>query len=116
MTLEIRKYQGSASITGTEYSAPNAANYSSGSPIVADGIFTAMFDLVNLAAGDEFLFTVYDKVDGTNQRVIYQATKTGAQSQAFVMPPLPLGDGWDISLKKVNGTNRTIYWRITKVS
>lgn len=80
-------------------------------------ILQAMLDLANLAAGDQYEFKLYEKVDGANARVVYQAVVTGVQSPPiFPMPAFIVGAGWEVSAKKLAGTDRVIGWSLNKVT
>jgi flagellar hook-associated protein 3 FlgL len=61
-------------------------------------------------AGDQLQVRVYEKVRSADtQRVIEEWILTGAQSKPiFVTPPLTLKHGWDFTLDKLAGTDRTI--------
>lgn len=83
-----------------------------------DGIFQCFVDLHALAAGDTFLFKVYEKVlSGSTQFAVFQAYFTGAQAQPnWVSPSLILLHGWDMTLKKIAGTDRSIDWSIRAIT
>ena len=107
-------YSNSASIGSTEYSCPNAST--SLTPITDDGVYQVFLDTANLASGDQFQLRVYEKVtSGGTQRVVYEAILTGGGYATYVFPSLVLLHGWDVTLKKLAGTDRTIYWSIRKV-
>jgi hypothetical protein len=79
-------------------------------------VLQPFIDLVNsgMAAGDQFQLTVYEKINGGTQSVVYRATFTGVQSDQPSLPALIVGEGWDITLKKLAGTDRTIAWSLRK--
>ena len=83
----------------------------------SDGVFQAFLDLNALVAGDEFEFKVYEKVQsGSTQRAVYSARFVGVQGQPnWTSPSLVLIHGWDMTLKKIAGTDRNIDWSIRKV-
>ncbi len=83
-----------------------------------DGVFQAFIDLNALAAGDSFQFRVYEKtLSGSTQRVVYNAVITGSQAHpVWVSPSLVLMHGWDMTLKKLAGTDRAIDWSIRSVA
>lgn len=114
--MALSKTDGSGTIGATEFSAPANANYSSGSPQTADVMLQAWFDLATLAAGDEYQFRVYEKVNGGTQRVAWQASAFGVQTQLLVLPSLILMDAWDVTVKKISGTDRVINWSLRQVS
>ena len=82
----------------------------------ADCILQALIDFAALQAGDEYRVRIYEKIDGTTVRVIYEATVIGVQSQQFAAPAFVLGSGWEVSVAKIAGTDRTIAWSLNKVT
>lgn len=83
-----------------------------------DGVFQCFLDLNALAAGDVFEFKVYEKVlAGSTQRLVYYAQFAHVQaSPVWVSPSLILLHGWDMTLKKLSGTDRAIDASIRKVA
>jgi hypothetical protein len=83
-----------------------------------DGVYQGFFDVSTLAAGDQFQFRIYEKAQAADtQRVVYEAILTGAQAQPiFVSPSLVLIHGWDMTWKKLAGTDRLIDGSIRKVA
>lgn len=85
----------------------------------SDGVFQLWLDLSAIsAAADEFQIKGYEKVQaGDTQRVFLQANVLGPQSPPnWVSPSFILMNGWDFTLKKIAGTDRTITWSIRKVA
>lgn len=108
-------YGDSATIGTTEYSLPNDST--TPATITDDGVYQLWLDLSNMAAGDQYLLQVKEKVISTgSQRVVFTATFTGAQSEAYVAPSLILMHGWDMTLDKLAGTDRSIAWSIRKIA
>ena len=117
MPLTLAEFDDSATISDTEYSLPADAAYNIGSPQTADGIYTPWLDLNAMAAGDQFIFRLYEKVNASGtQRLVYSSVFTNAQNTIWTGPPLPLGIGWDMTIQKLAGTNRSIGWRISRAS
>lgn len=118
MAFTLSQYESSATISTTERSLP--ADTTTGVPTsqTDDGYYQALLDLNALAAGDEFIFQVYEKVQSAGtQRLVDSITFVGSQSRKhFLTIAFPLGHGWDMTLKKVSGTDRAIAWRISKVA
>lgn len=110
-------YADSATIGSTEYSCPNDANYSSGSPITTVGIYQVFIDSPAMAAGDQFEIKVYRKVNSGSSaaRVIHKATLDGA-SGPLVLPSLVLRHAWDITIKKLAGTDRAFEWSLEQIA
>lgn len=74
-----------------------------------NGSFCIFLDLDALAAGDEFEVRCLEKVisSGT-QREVWKASLTTSSEPIYVSPMIPLAHGWDFTLKKISGTDRTI--------
>ena len=79
-----------------------------------DGVFQPFIDLNALAAGDVFEFRVYEKVlTAGTQRLVYSAAFAGPQGNpVWAGPSLMLLFGWDMTLIKISGTDRSIDWSI----
>jgi hypothetical protein len=111
-------YTGSYTVTTEEYSLPNAGAYSSANGITTDGIYQVFLDLSAIAAGDEFELKVYEKAtSGGTQRLCYIKTFAGTCAMPInVTPSLILLHGWDVTLKKIAGTDRSLSWSIRKAA
>jgi len=104
-------YEGSASITGTEYSCPNASTTLT--PITDQGTVQVFLDLGDMVAGDQLEIKIKEKVrSGGTQRTIYSAILTGTMADNWVSPALVLMYGWDVTLKTLAGTSITVEWSI----
>lgn len=108
-------YTGTATISTTEYSLPGASTTLQS--ITTDGVYQVFIDFGALAAGDEYEIKVKEKVTAAGtQRTVYSGFIAGVQgSPAWASPSLILLHGWDITVKKVAGTDRSISWSIRKV-
>jgi hypothetical protein len=106
----------SASISGTEYYL--ASDSTTPTYQTTDGIYQLFLDLSALAAADQFRVRLYEKYDsGGTTRLVDEWIFTGAQSKPGVfLPAFTLGEGWEFSLYKIAGTDRTIYWSIRKIA
>lgn len=74
------------------------------------GIYGLMIDPVEaaLAKGDYFQVAIYEKVlSGGTQRKVFSTIVGNAQAEPWIIPPLMLRHGWDMTLKKVAGTDRS---------
>lgn len=109
-------FTGTETVTNTEWSM--TTDSSGPDTETSDGVFQAFIDLNALAAGDLFEFKVYEKVlTGSTQRLAMVATFAGAQAEpVWVSPSLILMNGWDMTLIKVSGTDRSIDWSIRRVA
>lgn len=104
----------SATIGTAEYflaSDSTAATYQT-----TDCILQTFLDLSNLAAGDEYRIKFYERVNAGTVRAFYQATVIGAQAELWVSPAFIVGDGWEVSLAKIAGTDRSIAWSLRKIT
>lgn len=109
-------YSGSETIGTTEHSL---STDTSGPDVdTNDGVYQCFLDLSALAAGDVFVFKVYEKVlSSSTQRLIYSAMFAGVQgAPVWTSPSLILLHGWDMTLDKIAGTDRNIDWSIRKVA
>lgn len=117
MTITIAAFEGSETVSASEWSLTTGT--AGPDSETSDGIFQAFVDLAALAAGDVFEFKAYETVataSGT-RRLIYSARFAGAQAApVWVSPTLVLGVSWDMTLKKISGTDRALVWRIAKVA
>ena len=110
--------ESSASITTTERSLP--ADTTTGVPTsqTTECYMQVWLDLNLLVAGDEFELAFYEKVQtaGT-QRAVQRVTVSGTQgTPIYVHPPLHLRNGYDVTLKKLTGTDRVINWSLRRTA
>lgn len=108
-------YSGTATIGTTEFSLVSGST-----TLAADtttGVFQVYIDTANIAAGDQFEFWVKEKViSGGTQRIVYESYMTGAMADTYVYPTLILMHGWDVTVKKISGTDRSLSWSIRQVA
>lgn len=100
---------GPATIGVTEYSLANASTVLT--PKTTAVYLTPYIDLSAMAAGDQFRIRVYEKANGV-QFVIWEGYPTGAQAQAFSLPAMQVSEGWDVTIKKIAGTDRAVGWSL----
>ena len=81
-------------------------------------MYQVLLDLSALAAGDQFELKLYEKIVSTGtQRLVETWTFSGAQSRPiFAAPSMILLHGWDMSLKRIAGSDRSIGWSIRQVA
>lgn len=105
----------SATIGSTEYflaSDSTTATYQT-----SDFGLELWLDLSALAGGDTFVLSLYEKVNGGTARVYSTTTYTDAQTPANKRIECGLvGEGWECSLQKTGGTDRSISWSIRTVA
>jgi hypothetical protein len=106
------------SISTTEISIVSGT--SSLQTITTAGVYQLWVDPVGaaMAKGDEFEIKIYEKVEATGgtKRVVFSARLSDAQSELFVTPTLILMNGWDMTLKKIAGTDRNFDASIRKIA
>lgn len=115
MATVTELYSGTATIGTTEHSLTN--NSSTIATRTDDGPIQVWLELHNLAAGDEYELRVYEEVlSSSTQRLVYRHYFRGAQSEPVaVTPSLLVTHGWDVTLDKLAGTDRSISWSIRTV-
>jgi|SRR6478736_4775783 len=117
MALNNALYSQSAqTISSTEYSL--TANSTSLATVTTVAVISVWIDVNALAAGDEFELAILEKaVSGGTQRRMVIATLVGAQADPlFVTAGWQVGVGWDVTLKKIAGTDRAFSWTIRSIS
>lgn len=117
MTITIAAFEGSETVGTTEHSL--TTDTAGPDTETSDGIFQVFIDLSALAPGDVFEFKTYETVatSAGTQRAVYSARFADAQgTPIWTSPTLVLGVGWDMTLKKISGTDRAIAWRAAKVA
>jgi hypothetical protein len=115
MATITENFQNSATITTTERFL--ASNSTTATYQTTDGVYQLWLELNNLANGDEFQVRVYEKISsGGTARIAMEWTISHAQTQPlYVTPSLILIHGWEFSLTKLAGTDRSIAWSIRSV-
>lgn len=83
-----------------------------------DGYFELIVDdRANMAKGDEFQITVYEKcLTGGTKKVLFRTSIADVQSELFAFPGRILMHGWDMTLKKIAGTDRAFDASIRQVA
>ncbi len=114
--MAITEYKtGSATIGTTEYSCVTPGTTLAND--TTDGVYQVFIDTGNMVAGDQFRLKVYEKVtSGGTKREIYAAVLTGAMTDNWVSPSLILMHGWDVTIQKLAGTDRSFSWSIRQVA
>lgn len=116
MTLS-EKYAGSNGTWGTEFSL--SAGSTSIQARTSAGLYAAWIDSTNLARGDVYVLRAYEKVvSGGTQRIAFAALIPGmglAPDKLWTCPPLMLLNGWDFTLQRLTGSDRTIEYSIKAV-
>ena len=81
------------------------------------GYFTLVINPVAMAQGDEYLVTLYEKAaTGDTQEIVTDWPIVGDQERLHIAPGFPLGIGWDMTIAKIAGTDRTFTWTLRRTS
>ena len=109
-------FTGSAAISTTEYDLVN--NSTTIATNTTPGIYQLFLDLSTMTATEEYHLRIYEKTrTASTQRIINEVIISGVQSEPiYVTPALLLKNGWTYTLKKNQGTDRTIEWSIRQVA
>lgn len=112
--MAILEYKtGTATIGTTEYSLVTP-----GTTLASDttkGVYQVFIDTANMAGTDEFDIEIKEKVTSAgSQRIVYSSRLQGPQGSPFVTPSLILMHGWDVTIQKATGTDRSFSWSIRK--
>lgn len=115
MSTVTEQYTGTSTIGTTEWSLTN--NSSTVAAKTDQGGLQVWLDLSAMAAGDQFELIVYEKiVTGGTQRRAWRQTFTGPQTDPHTpLPTVLVKWGWDVTLKKLAGTDRSITWSLRMV-
>jgi len=106
----------SASISTTEYYL--ASDSTTPTYQTDDGVYQLFLDMSAMAAGDQYKVVLYEKyASAGTARKVKDWILTGAQADpGWISPAFTLGEGWEWSVTKLAGTDRTIYWSIRKIA
>jgi hypothetical protein len=109
-------YTMSASVGTTEVSIPNGGTTLQ--TLTDDGFYQLWLDLNAMAKGDEYEVNILEKVEGTGgtKRVLLDQRFTDTQCCLWFSPIVCLINGWDMTIRKIAGTDRTIEASIRRVS
>lgn len=106
----------SATISTTEYSLPAGTTTGVPTSQTDDCVLSAIIGFQNMIAGDQYEVKLYES-DGTAQGLIETWIFTGAQSKPkFSIPSHILGVAWDLTVKRLAGSDRTISWSLRKIT
>lgn len=116
MSSELFSLNGTT-ISTTEYSITNDATYASGSNQTSDDTVVLVLDLFDMVKADELELRYYEKaLTGSTVRLGWVQPFLGVQSTLYVSPPMIVLHGWDFSLKRIAGTDVTVYASVRSVT
>lgn len=111
--MAFTEITGTEAVSTTEHSLATDTSYDTGDAQTTDGILQAWLDVSDMIAGDQLQIRIYEKVrSGDTQRIVYETTLTGAQSQPiWTSPALSVMHGWDVTADALAGTI-TVNWSL----
>jgi hypothetical protein len=115
MALTVPAYTVSESVGTTEHSM--TTDTAGPDTDTTDGVYQAFIRTPAAAVrADVFEWAVYETIGGTQVKTGSAVlVGTGAET-GWTGPALTLGVGWDMTLKKISGTDRTLVGHINKVA
>jgi|WetSurMetagenome_2_1015567.scaffolds.fasta_scaffold1530184_1 hypothetical protein len=107
----------SATISTSEYSLPGDTTSGVPTSQTTQGVFQFAIDFGNMVAGDQYRIRLYEKYNSAGtQRLVEEWILTNAQSKPlFFTPSFVLGAGWDLTVLRLAGSDRTILWSIRRI-
>ncbi len=116
MATIVEAFSGTETVTNSEWSL--TTDTAGPDLSTAEGEYQIIIDLSALAVGDEFEWAMYEKVlSGGTQRKTATARFTGVQGVPnWISRTFRLLNGWDMTLNKITGTDRSISWSIRAAS
>lgn len=115
MAVSIAQYTGSEAVTTTEWSL--TTDTSGPDADTNDGVYQ-LFLVIPAAAtfADIFRVRAYETVSGSQYQIFEQDIRGSGAAFCWMSPAMTLGVGWDFTVIKTAGTDRTIVWHINKVT
>lgn len=107
--------EASATISTSEYSLP--ANTSTGVPTVQTDTCQVqpMVSIAAMASGDEYLVQLYEKITPAGSQIVLDSWRMVYPQDKLILPAFIVHNGWDITMKKISGTDRSVSWSLRKV-
>lgn len=107
--------QSALSVSTTELSLTNGTSTLANQ--TTDGIYQLFLDASNMAKADEFRVRLYEKtISSSTRRVFATFSMMGVQAEIFVTPAFCLINGWDMSIVRIAGADRTFDASIRSVA
>jgi hypothetical protein len=104
--------ESTATIGASEYSLPNDSTTLTAQ---TDKVrLTVRVDFGAMAAGDTYIVKLYEKINGGPSTLVESWYRVGVQAEALNIGPILVGGGWDVTVTKSAGTNRSIRWTLEK--
>jgi hypothetical protein len=109
-------YVGSNATWGTEWSFASAGT--SLNAVTSPGIYSVWLDCNAMTSGDNYIFRVYEKVRaGSTKRAVVEHVLNGVQTPAnWLFPAMHLMNGFDFTLQRTVGTDRSIEYSVRRIT
>lgn len=109
-------FSGTATIGSTEFSLTNGST--SLTAQTTDAQVDVLINCSNMAAGDQYEVAVYEKVISTDSQILAfpVVTLTGPQPSAFVLLTPTVMHGWEVTMKKIAGTDRSFKYSVRTIT
>ncbi len=108
-------YESTQTISTAEFSLTNHSTSLANRTTPA--VVSLWFYSTALAMGDEYEVYLLEKVvTGGTRRRITLANIVGPQSEPFVAGPMHVGIDWDVTAKKISGTDRSFEYSVRTVT
>lgn len=113
--MAIQFIEGSATISTTEHSLVN--NSTTIATNTDQGVVQLALDLNNMAIGDTFVIRLRERARAADtQRIAKQWTVSHTQIEPlFISPSFTLARGWDFTVQRVAGSDRSMSWSIRRI-
>jgi hypothetical protein len=100
----------SASISTNEYFL--FGNSTVASYQTTDAYLYGIIDFANMIAGDQYRIRVYEKANGSSALAVVDAYVSGVQSGPYEIAVRLMTEGYEVSVLRTAGTDRTIGWSL----
>jgi hypothetical protein len=113
--MAIAEYKvGSATISTTMYSLVTPGTTLSND--TTDGIYQVFITIDGLTGGDVYEFNVEEKIRASDGKSVIYSGTINAGNATMALPTLILMHGWDVTVRKLTGTDRVVRWSIRQVA
>ena len=112
MALTAYKTDTGTTISTTEYSLVNDSTTIASD--TTDGAFSLIIDFGAMTSAEEYQVAYYEKAHASDTQVknILANVKGVVPGGTLITPTFTFGHGWDFTVKKIAGTDRSIGWTI----
>lgn len=112
MATPFTNVHGSATISTSEYYLFSASTSLTSQTTSAK--ISGWIDFVNMTAAETYDVKVYEKVNAGTAKLAFTNRLIGVQSELYWVPEFWAVEGYEISVTKVAGTDRSILWSLNR--